>query len=88
MEVLDAVQVGQRKGKTFSLFRCDELIDVDRMNRLITRIIATTVAKGFPASGETGEKDVSHDSHPQAIAPVPTADPFTESDVIGLRDLK
>jgi hypothetical protein len=65
MQMLDAMQVGQRKGKAFSLFGCNELIDVDRVNRLLTFIIATTVAKGLPASGKTGEKDVSHDSHPQ-----------------------
>jgi hypothetical protein len=60
--VLDAMQVGQRKGKTFSLFGRDKLIDVDRMNRLLTLVIATTVAKGLPTSGETREKDISHDS--------------------------
>ena len=54
MQVLDAMQVGQRKGKTFALFRSDKLIDIDRMNRLLTLLIATTVAKGLPASGETG----------------------------------
>jgi hypothetical protein len=90
MEVLDAMQVVQRKSKTFSFFRGDKLIDVDRMNRLITRtiVIATTVAKGLPASGETGEKDISHDSHPQGVVPVPTADLCAESDTIGLRDSK
>jgi hypothetical protein len=65
MQVLDAMQVGQRKGKAFSLFRRDKLIDIDRMNRLPTFVIATTVAKGLPASGKTGEKDVGHDSHPR-----------------------
>jgi hypothetical protein len=54
MEVLDPMQVGQRKGKPFSLFRRDKIIDVNRMNRLITGLIATTVAQRFPASGEAG----------------------------------
>jgi hypothetical protein len=63
MQVLDAVQVGQCKGKAFALFRGDKLIDIDRMNRLLTLVIATTVAKGLPASGKTGEKDISHDIH-------------------------
>jgi hypothetical protein len=64
MEVLDAMQVGQRKGKPFSFFGCDELIDIDRMNGLLTCLIATTVAKRLPASRETSQKDVSHDSYP------------------------
>jgi hypothetical protein len=64
MQVLDAMQIGQRKGKPFSLCRCDELIDVDRMNRFSALLVATTVAQRFPASGETGQKDVSHDSYP------------------------
>jgi hypothetical protein len=64
MEVLDAMQVSQRKGKTLSFFGRDKLIDIDRMNRLLTLVIATTVAKGLPTSGKTGEKNISHDSHP------------------------
>jgi hypothetical protein len=64
MEVLDPMQVGQRKGKPFSLCRCNEFIDIDGMNRLIARLIATTVAKRLPASGETGQKDISHNGHP------------------------
>jgi hypothetical protein len=63
MQMLDAMQVGQGKGKPFSLCGCDEHIDVDRMNGLIALLIATTVAKRLPASGQTGEKDVSHDGH-------------------------
>jgi hypothetical protein len=54
MQVLDAMQIGQRKGKPFSLCRCNELIDVDRMNWLIALAIATTVAERLPTSGETG----------------------------------
>jgi hypothetical protein len=50
MEMLDAMQVGQRKGKPLALFGRDKLIDIDRMNRLIALVIATTVAKGLPAS--------------------------------------
>jgi hypothetical protein len=65
MQMLDAMQVGQCKSKPFSLLGGDELIDIDRMNRLLTFVIATTVAKGLPASGKTGEKDVSHNSHPR-----------------------
>jgi hypothetical protein len=64
MEMLDAMQVGQRKGKTLSFFGRDKLIDIDRVNRLLTLLIATTVAKGLPTSGKTGEKNISHDSHP------------------------
>jgi hypothetical protein len=53
MQLLDAMQVGQRKGKPFSVFGCDcdEDIDVDCVNGLIALLIATTVAKGFPVSG-------------------------------------
>ena len=64
MQVLDTMQVGQCKGKAFSFFGRDKLIDIDRMNQLLTLVIATTVAKGLPASGKTGEKNISHDSHP------------------------
>jgi hypothetical protein len=63
MEVLDPVKVCQCKGKAFSLFRGDKVIDVDRMNRLITRLIATTVAQWFVASSEASQKDVSHNDH-------------------------
>jgi hypothetical protein len=61
MKVLDPMQIGQRKGKPFPLFGCDKFIDVYGMDRLITGLIATTVAQRFPASGEAGQKDVSHD---------------------------
>jgi hypothetical protein len=64
VEVLDAMQVPQRKGEPFPLFRCNQCIDIDGMNRLIARLIATTVAKRLPASGHTGQKDVSHKGHP------------------------
>jgi hypothetical protein len=64
MQVLDAMQVAQCKGKSFSLLGRDELIDIDRMNWLLTLLIATTVAKGLPASGKTGKKHVGHDSYP------------------------
>jgi hypothetical protein len=63
MEVLDAMQVGQRKGKAFSLIGRNEFIDIDRVNGLTARLIATTVAERFPASGEAGEKDISHNGH-------------------------
>ena len=65
MQVLDTMQVGQRKGKAFSFFGRDKLVDIDRMNRLLTLVIATTVAKGLPASGQTSEKNISHNSHPR-----------------------
>ena len=65
MQMLDPMQVGQCKGKPFSLLGRNKLIYIDRMNRLLTRVIATTVAKGLPASGKAGEKDVSHASHPR-----------------------
>jgi len=68
MQMLDPMQVGQCKGKPFSLLGRNQLIYIDRMNRLVTLIIATTVAKGLPASGKTGEKDVSHASHPRCPA--------------------
>jgi hypothetical protein len=63
MQALDAMQVGQCKGKAFSLFGRDKRIDIDRMNRLRALVIATTVAMGVPASGKTGEKDIGHDIH-------------------------
>jgi hypothetical protein len=52
MEVVDTMQVGRRKAKAFSLFRRTELIDIDRMNRLLTFVIATTVAEGLPSPSE------------------------------------
>jgi hypothetical protein len=60
MEVLNAVHVRQRKGKPFSFFGCDKFIDIDGINGLIARSIATTVAKRLPASGYTGQKNISH----------------------------
>ena len=68
MQMLDPMQAGQGKGKPFALLGRNELIHIDRMNRLLTLIIATTVAKGLPASGETGQEDVSHTRHPQYLA--------------------
>jgi hypothetical protein len=69
MEVLDPMQVAQRKGKPFSLFRRDKFIDIDRMNRLIALLIATTVAEWFPASGETGQKYINHNGTPDLERP-------------------
>jgi hypothetical protein len=63
MQVLDAMQVGQGKGKAFSLFWGNEFINVDGVNRLLARLIATTVAQRLPASGKAGQKHVSHDDH-------------------------
>jgi hypothetical protein len=67
MQVLDAMQVAQCKGKSFSLLGRDELIHIDRMNWLLTLLIATTVAKGLPASGKTGKKNIGHGSIPGVI---------------------
>ena len=63
MQLLDTIQVGQRKGKPFSVFGCDEDIDVDGVNGLIALLIATTVAKRLPASGQAGEKNISHEGY-------------------------
>ena len=63
MEVLNAVHVLQSKGKPFSLFGCDKFIDIDGMDGLIARSIATPVAKRLPASGYTGQTDVSHNGY-------------------------
>jgi hypothetical protein len=67
MEVLDPMQVAQCKGKPFSLFWRDKVIDVNRVNWLITGLIATTVAQRFIASGEAGQKDIGHHDHPSWI---------------------
>jgi hypothetical protein len=39
------------------------------MNRLITRVIATTVAQRFVASGEAGQEDIGHHDHLSWICP-------------------
>jgi len=41
----DRHAAGQRKGKSFSLFGCNELIDVDRMNRLLTFPVHTLLQR-------------------------------------------
>jgi hypothetical protein len=64
VEMLNTMQVGERKGKPLPLLGRDHFIDVDGMNGLITRFIATTVAKGLPASSEAGQEDVSHAIYP------------------------
>jgi hypothetical protein len=61
VELLDAMQVGEREREAFALRRRDELIHIHGMNGLIALLIATTVAKGLPASGETGEEDICHE---------------------------
>jgi hypothetical protein len=73
MQVVDPMEVRQRKGKAFSLFRRDKLIDINHMNRLITGLIATTVAQRFPASGEAGQKDIGHHDHLSWIGLLATA---------------
>jgi len=72
MQVGDPMQVGQCKRKAFSLFGRDKLIDIDRMNRLITVLIATTVAQWVVASGEAGQKNLGHDDHPPFWLSLPT----------------
>jgi hypothetical protein len=62
MELLDPMHIRQRKGEAFPLFRRDERIDIDGVNRLIAVCIATTVAKGLPPSGETRQEHIGHDS--------------------------
>ena len=74
------MQVGQRKGKAFSLFRRDKLIDVNRMNWLITSLIATTVAQRFIASGEAGQKDIGHHDLPSWICLPALAGRLMEND--------
>jgi hypothetical protein len=54
MQLLEPVHVVEGKPKAFALLGGDELIDIDRMNRLFTVLIATTVAQRLPASGQTG----------------------------------
>ena len=76
IQLLDAMQIGQRKGKTFSLFGRDKLIHVDRVNRLLALVIATTVAKRLPASGETREKDISHGNFPSCYARIGRRQPL------------
>lgn len=63
VEVLDPVEVGQCESESFSFFGRNKVIDVDGVNRLITRLIATTVAQWFPASREAGQEDISHHDH-------------------------
>jgi hypothetical protein len=63
VELLDAMQGGERKGKALSFLGADQLIDVNGVNRLVALLIATTVAEGFPASGQAREKEVCHGFH-------------------------
>jgi hypothetical protein len=44
VELLDATQVGERKGPALPLRGADQVIDVNGMNRLVAVLIATTVA--------------------------------------------
>jgi hypothetical protein len=71
--MVDPMEVRQRKGKAFSLFRRDKLIDINHMNRLIAMLIATTVAQWFIASGEAGQKDIGHHNHLSWISLLATA---------------
>ncbi len=63
VELLDAMQVGERKGKALPFLGADQLIDVNGVNRLVALVIATTVAQGFPASGQAREKELGHGFH-------------------------
>ena len=49
MQMLDPMQVGQCKGKPFSLLGRNKLIDIDRMNRLVTRRHCNNCCKGAPS---------------------------------------
>jgi hypothetical protein len=53
-EVLDAMYGVRRNGKSCSRFGCKDVIGVDCMNRWVRFPVATTAAKGFPDSNETG----------------------------------
>ena len=44
VELLDAMQIGERNGKALPFPGADQLIDVNGMNRLVALLIATTVA--------------------------------------------
>jgi hypothetical protein len=68
MMVLDTMQVGQCKGKSLSFFACNELIDFNRVNWLLTFPLATTVAKRLPASEEKDKENVSHHRYPPRTA--------------------
>lgn len=58
------MQGGEGEGKPFPILGSQELIDVDGVNRLIACLIATTVAKWFPASREARQEDVGHGASP------------------------
>jgi hypothetical protein len=73
MEVLDAVYILEGKSKPLPVLGTDQLIDVERMNRLIAFPIATTVAKGLPASGKTCEEQIGHDSSSSVLAHNPAS---------------
>jgi hypothetical protein len=60
VQLLEAMQVGEREREAFALRRRNQLVHVYGMNGLIARLIATTVAQGLPASGETGKEDICH----------------------------
>jgi len=54
------MQMAERKGETLALVGGEELIDIDGVNRLITVVVATTVAQWLPASRQAGQEEVSH----------------------------
>jgi hypothetical protein len=63
VELLNAMEIAKGKGKALPFLGANHLIDIHGMNRLVARLIATTVAKWLPASGKTGEEYISH-RHP------------------------
>lgn len=54
VQPLEAVEVLEGKGEALPVVEGKEVIDVNRVNRLIAFFVATTVAKGLPASCEAG----------------------------------
>jgi len=80
IEVLHAVHVVEGKGKSLPILGTDQLVDIKRMNRLIAGLIATTVAQGFPASGETGEKQLGHDSSSSVLGHKPVSPALVRSE--------
>jgi hypothetical protein len=63
MEMLDTMHVDLYTGQALALVRGDEIIDIDRMNGLLTTLLATPVAQGLPISREPDQNVVNHHSH-------------------------
>ncbi len=56
--LLEAVRVGERDRQALPCRGTHELVDINRMDGLIARVMATPVAQELPASGATGEEDI------------------------------